>query len=404
MRTSRFSLSPAAAAVKSVLLASVMASTALAAQADDAVVEADNSVVETSSTSKSAAETGSSYNNYVNFGAFYLDADKGRAEDGTSVGYNAGFGHRLNTNLWVEGQFFGDTIETGITGTDNYQTGGGVDFHYAFGQRSEFTPFLIVGGGGVYNDVAGSNNDELTPYLNVGLGFTKSIFGFDNLRLRGEVRAVYDDYKEGQTDIRVGLGLEMALGSAPVKEPEVIIREVPVEKIVIQEVPVERIVIKEVPAPAPEVVPPAPVSVDDDGDGVINERDKCPNTLKGARVDGNGCVVEQTLTIRDITFDNNSARLTANAQRLMENVVSFLRSDPSTRISISGHTDSVASDAYNMKLSRSRAIEVRDYLVGYGIDAARLDATGYGESRPVASNDSAEGRELNRRVEFRIQK
>ncbi|MES3041299.1 MAG: OmpA family protein [Pseudomonadota bacterium] len=381
-----------------------MASTALAAQADDAVVEADNSVVETSSTSKSAAETGSSYNNYVNFGAFYLDADKGRAEDGTSVGYNAGFGHRLNTNLWVEGQFFGDTIETGITGTDNYQTGGGVDFHYAFGQRSEFTPFLIVGGGGVYNDVAGSNNDELTPYLNVGLGFTKSIFGFDNLRLRGEVRAVYDDYKEGQTDIRVGLGLEMALGSAPVKEPEVIIREVPVEKIVIQEVPVERIVIKEVPAPAPEVVPPAPVSVDDDGDGVINERDKCPNTLKGARVDGNGCVVEQTLTIRDITFDNNSARLTANAQRLMENVVSFLRSDPSTRISISGHTDSVASDAYNMKLSRSRAIEVRDYLVGYGIDAARLDATGYGESRPVASNDSAEGRELNRRVEFRIQK
>lgn len=159
--------------------------------------------------------------------------------------------------------------------------------------------------------------------------------------------------------------------------------------------------IKEVPAPAPEVVP---VSVDDDGDGVVNERDKCPNTLKGARVDGNGCVVEQTLTIRDITFENNSARLTANAQRLMENVVAFLRSDSTARISISGHTDSVASDAYNMKLSRSRANEVRDYLVGYGIDASRLDAAGYGESRPVATNATAEGRELNRRVEFRIQK
>lgn len=392
MRTSRFALSPAASAVKSVLLASVMMGSALAAHAEEAAVEASAGV-----------ETGSSYNNYVNFGAFYLEADKGRGADGTSVGYHAGVGHRLNTNLWVEGQFFGDTIETGVLGTDNYQTGGGVDFHYAFGQRSEFTPFLIVGGGGVYNDVTGTANDELTPYLNIGLGFTKSIFGFDNLRLRGEVRAIYDDFREGQTDFRAGLGLEMGLGTPPVKEPEVVVREVqvPVEKIVIQEVPVERIVIKEVPAPAPEVVP---VSVDDDGDGVINERDKCPNTLKGARVDGNGCVVEQTLTIRDITFETDSARLTANAQRLMENVVSFLRSDPSARISISGHTDSVASDAYNMKLSRNRASEVRDYLVGYGIDGSRLDSAGYGESRPVATNDTAEGRELNRRVEFRIQK
>ena len=383
MRTSRFSLSPAAAAVKSVLLATVMTGAAFSAHAE------------------APTETGSSYDNYVNFGAFYLEADKSRGTDGTSIGYQAGVGHRLNTNLWVEGQLFGDTIETGKFGTDNYQTGGGVDFHFAFGQRSEFTPFLIIGGGGVYNDIAGTKDDELTPYLNVGLGFTKSIFGFDNLRLRGEVRAVYDDFQEGQTDFRAGLGLEMGLGSAPVKEPEVVVREVPVEKIVIQEVPVERIVIKEVPAPAPEVVP---VSVDDDGDGVVNERDKCPNTLKGARVDGNGCVVEQTLTIRDITFENNSARLTANAQRLMENVVAFLRSDSTARISISGHTDSVASDAYNMKLSRSRANEVRDYLVGYGIDASRLDAAGYGESRPVATNATAEGRELNRRVEFRIQK
>jgi len=383
MRTSRFSLSPAAAAVKSVLLATVMTGAAFSAHAE------------------APTETGSSYDNYVNFGAFYLEADKSRGTDGTSIGYQAGVGHRLNTNLWVEGQFFGDTIETGKFGTDNYQTGGGVDFHFAFGQRSEFTPFLIIGGGGVYNDIAGTKDDELTPYLNVGLGFTKSIFGFDNLRLRGEVRAVYDDFQEGQTDFRAGLGLEMGLGSAPVKEPEVVVREVPVEKIVIQEVPVERIVIKEVPAPAPEVVP---VSVDDDGDGVVNERDKCPNTLKGARVDGNGCVVEQTLTIRDITFENNSARLTANAQRLMENVVAFLRSDSTARISISGHTDSVASDAYNMKLSRSRANEVRDYLVGYGIDASRLEAAGYGESRPVATNATAEGRELNRRVEFRIQK
>jgi len=395
MRTPRFSLSPAAAAVKSVVFATLMTGMAITAHAEG------------------EKETGSSYNSYINFGTFYLEADKSRGADGTSIGYNAGVGRRLSNNLWVEGQFFGDTIETGDSGTDNYQTGGGVDFHFTFGQRSEFTPFLIVGGGGVYNDIAGKDDDELTPYLNVGVGFTKSIFGFDNLRLRGELRAVYDDFQEGQTDFRAGLGLEMALGNPPVKEPEVVVREVPVEvpfeKIVIKEVPVERIVIQEVPAPAPAPAPePAPevvpVSVDDDGDGVINERDKCPNTLKGARVDGNGCVVEQTLTIRDITFETNSARLTANAQRLMENVVAFLRSDSTARISISGHTDSVGSDSSNMTLSRNRANEVRDYLVGYGIDASRLEAAGFGESRPVATNNTPEGRELNRRVEFRILK
>lgn len=353
-----------------------------------------------SATAVAADETGSTYDNYVYFGGFYLEADKDRGTDGKSAGYQAGVGHRLSDNLWVEGQFFGDTIETGGSGTDFYQTGLGLDVQYAFGQRSEFTPYVVAGIGGVYNDVQGSDNDEVTPYLNLGVGFTKSILGIEALRLRGELRAVYDDYQvgenDGMIDYRASVGIEVAVGKA--REPEVIVKEVPVEKIVVKEVPVERVVIKEVPAPVAEV------SVDDDGDGVINERDKCPGTPQGARVDGNGCVVEQTLVMRDITFEFDSARLTANAQRLMENVVAFLRNDPSASIAIGGHTDSKGSDAYNLKLSRDRANEVRDYLVGYGIEAGRLQAAGYGESRPVASNDNDEGRELNRRVEFKIQK
>ncbi len=357
-----------------------------------------------SSVAMAAADTsGSAYDNYVYFGGFYMGADKGRVpaqETNDSFGYQAGIGTRLTNNLWVEGQFFGDTIETGGNQTDYYQTGFGVDLQYAFGQRSEFTPYVVAGIGGVFNDVAGGNNDEVSPYVNLGVGFTKSILGLEALRLRGELRAVYDDYdngtEKGFVDYRASVGLEMALGNKPA---EVVVKEVPVEKIVVKEVPVERVVIKEVPAPVVE-----PVNVDDDGDGVINERDKCPNTPRGARVDGNGCVVEQTLVMRDITFEFNSARLTANAQRLMENVVAFLRNDPTARIAISGHTDNKGSDAYNLKLSRSRANEVRDYLVGYGIEASRLQAAGYGESRPVASNDSESGRELNRRVEFKIQK
>lgn len=385
MSAHRFSLSRSA-----VTMRAAVAAAALAGVSTFAVAAEDN---------------GSSYDNYVYFGGFYLKADKDRSptdRSADSFGYQVGLGHRLSQNLWVEGQFFGDTIETGnAAGTDYYQTGFGVDFQYAFGQRSEFTPYLVAGIGGVYNDVPGQ--DEVSPYLNLGIGFTKSILGIETLRLRGELRAVYDDYDkspiasrngDGKIDYRAGLGLEFAVGKA--REPEVVVKEVSVEKVVVKEVPVERVVIKEVPA--------APVSVDDDGDGVINEHDKCPNTPKGAKVDGNGCVVEQTLVMRDITFEFDSARLTANAQRLMENVVAFLRSDPSANITIAGHTDSKGSDAYNLKLSRDRANEVRDYLVGYGIDAGRLQAVGYGEGRPVASNDSEAGRELNRRVEFRIQK
>ncbi|REH37863.1 OOP family OmpA-OmpF porin [Paraperlucidibaca baekdonensis] len=364
--------------VRGALAAAVLAATGTAVAADE--------------------ETGSSYDNYVYFGGFYMRADKDRSprnESGDSFGYQAAVGQRINDNLWVEGQFFGDTIETGTSnGTDFYQTGLGVDLQYAFGQRSEFTPYILAGIGGVYNDVPG--RDEVSPYANIGVGFTKSILGFDGLRLRGELRAVYDDYNEdtggseGKIDYRAGLGLEMAIGKTP--EPEVIIKEVPVEKVVIKEVPVERVVIKE------------PEPVDDDSDGVINAADKCPNTPAGAKVDGNGCVIEQTLVMRDITFDFDSARLTTNAQRLMENAVAFLRSDSSARVTIAGHTDNRGSDSYNLKLSRDRANEVRDYLIGYGIEANRLQAVGYGETRPVASNDNEAGREVNRRVEFRIQK
>jgi len=180
-------------------------------------------------------------------------------------------------------------------------------------------------------------------------------------------------------------------------KPREVIREV--EKVVVREVPVERVVVQEVQVPAPV---PAPV-LDSDGDGVPDDRDQCPNTPQGARVDAKGCVIEQTLVMRDITFEFNSARLTTNAQRLMENVVAFLRADANVNITISGHTDNVGSDAYNLRLSRARANEVRDYLIGFGIDANRLTALGFGESRPVASNDTVEGRDLNRRVEFRIQ-
>jgi DNA-binding transcriptional MerR regulator len=175
-----------------------------------------------SSVAMAAADTsGSAYDNYVYFGGFYMGADKGRIpsnETNDSFGYQAGVGTRLTNNLWVEGQFFGDTVETGGNQTDYYQTGLGVDLQYAFGQRSEFTPYIVAGLGGVFNDVAGGNNDEVSPYR----GRT-GIYGDAHLaRLRmigpllsrgyslGNIAELIEAWEKGH-DLRQLLGLEQAI-------------------------------------------------------------------------------------------------------------------------------------------------------------------------------------------------
>jgi OOP family OmpA-OmpF porin len=105
-------------------------------------------------------------------------------------------------------------------------------------------------------------------------------------------------------------------------------------------------------------------------------------------------------TLTGPSFAFGKATLTAEGRQHVDHAVQVMRDDPALRVSVEGHTDSVGSDAYNMKLSRRRAIAVRDYMVSRGIDAGRISTEGYGETRPVATNHTAEGRAQNRRVEI----
>lgn len=161
---------------------------------------------------------------------------------------------------------------------------------------------------------------------------------------------------------------------------------------------------------------------DDDGDGVPNSRDKCPNTPKGVTVDADGCppppppvpapVVPETVTaareevivIRDVLFEFDSAKLTAADKKKLDVIATRLKREAATaQLHVSGHTDSVGSDAYNKKLSQKRAASVTDYLVSSGIPRSEfVSVEGFGESRPVADNKSADGRAQNRRVEIKI--
>jgi OOP family OmpA-OmpF porin len=104
-----------------------------------------------------------------------------------------------------------------------------------------------------------------------------------------------------------------------------------------------------------------------------------------------------------IQFDFNQSTIKPESHSLLDEIVSVIKGNPQIKkISIEGHTDSDGADNYNLKLSQGRAEAVMHYLVEHGIEKARLGAHGYGEQKPIASNDTPDGKEKNRRVEFMI--
>ena len=131
----------------------------------------------------------------------------------------------------------------------------------------------------------------------------------------------------------------------------------------------------------------------------MNTADRCPATPAGDRVDSVGC----SLTVRlEVFFDTNSANIKPESYPDLDRVVSFMNESVKGAAGvIEGHTDSVGNDDYNLKLSQRRADAVRQYLVGKGVAATRLEAQGLGEAQPVADNNTAEGRAQNRRVVLR---
>lgn len=106
------------------------------------------------------------------------------------------------------------------------------------------------------------------------------------------------------------------------------------------------------------------------------------------------------LTLSDVLFDTNAATLKAGATLAIDRLSKFLDQSPETRLIIEGHTDSQGSDAYNEELSRRRAQAVGDELVSRGIESGRFEVIGRGEAYPVAGNETAAGRQQNRRVEI----
>jgi outer membrane protein OmpA-like peptidoglycan-associated protein len=106
------------------------------------------------------------------------------------------------------------------------------------------------------------------------------------------------------------------------------------------------------------------------------------------------------VTLNNVFFDFNKATIRPESRTALRYLIDFLKEHTAYRIEIAGHTDSVGTAEFNLRLSRERAEAVRDYLIAKGIAANRLVAKGYGATKPRATNDTEEGRQQNRRTEF----
>jgi OmpA-OmpF porin, OOP family len=317
---------------------------------------------------------------------FHLTADDDRgASEGR--GFRAIYGRSLAEHWYWESDFFGAVMETGASSaTDFYQLGVGTGLSWSLYERShtQWTPYAIGTLGAVFNDVQPDSDDGGSFVLAAGLGaVSKSLFD-NGLKLRGEVRYLFDTFDKDFGDLHWSLGLEIPLGQVKTVE-----RIVYVDRTV--EVEVEKVI--------------QVSDHDTDGDSVPDSRDKCENTLSGARVDATGCIIDaQTVTFNTISFQSRSSELTYGSKKTLLPVAESFKSQKDLKIEIAGHTDSIGSAEYNHGLSQERADAVRQFFIDQGVESSRLTAVGYGEMEPVTENDTESGRAMNRRVEFRLLK
>lgn len=298
--------------------------------------------------------------------------DDGRkAED--DVGFGASFGKVVSPNWNIE--LGADSSGHRRSGVDDRLRLSTIDLNAlrVFKREDRINPYLIAGVGQIDTNAPGSDKDF---YGKAGAGLmadiAKNTRKGTNLQLRGEmhVRKVFADEAD-LTDYVASLGLVYSWGGSIVT-----------------------------PAAAVAAIAPAvvkPVDGDDDRDGVLNSRDKCPNTPPGVKVDSDGCECGDVI-LRGVTFVTDSAVITPQGQLILDSLVGGLARRAGTKLEIRGHTDSVGSEAYNLALSQRRAESVKAYLVSKGLNATDLSTIGLGEMQHIATNDTAEGREQNRRV------
>lgn len=356
---------------------------------------------------------------YLSAGVYGNKADEDRLTENFSVLGALGIGKYISHNVSLE--LFVDHVSRDFNrGADGFKSKAaqlpgsyrsntiGLDARWLFGAPDGWRSYLLAGVGASETKISraalredyNGKFSEWGPMVELGFGAQTAIGS--NLGFRAEAKYRYAEDKKALGAIGaledtkrfgewiVGVGLTMALGAAPAEPmPE--------------------------PAAPPPPVEPHCSELDDDGDGVNNCDDLCPNTAAGTIVGPDGCPLKVVIDLRGVNFKFDRPSVgesnieptlqepTSDSISILEQAIDALNRYPEIRVELHGHTDSVGTDEYNQRLSERRAQIVNDYLLSHGIDASRIvDVRGYGESQPIDTNDTREGRARNRRTELNV--
>lgn len=316
----------------------------------------------------------------------FENSDRVGTEEGQ--GWSLSAGKAINKYWgWEFGGFYSKFKDDGTpAGADQREYGGKLDGMFFYSRNPSFSPYFSVGVGGVKTEVRNTNLSDTSPLADAGVGFFKFFtLGGKDLGLRMDLRyrrIFFDDDALGGNSVDglsegvLKVGLVIPLGAKP------------------------------------SVVAGPAACADSDGDGVCDDADLCPGTPKGTQVDAKGCPAEKPVAgegpnrkFEDVHFAFDKSDLTDYSKAILDNAATTINglSDkyPSIKVELSGHTDWIGTDGYNQGLSERRASVVKDYLSRKGVSATRINTYAYGESKPVAPNETDEGRALNRRTEIR---
>lgn len=330
-------------------------------------------------------------------GYHFFDSDRGL--DDTEF-YGLGFGYVINPKWTIEAWITdgGEADADSNTGSDTDFSSYRLDALYHLPKFGAWTPYVVGGIGRAEFDASGSSEQDESQ-INLGLGLKRALS--NNWNIRTDFRAI-DNIDQGSdtddtgTDFALQLALTYAFGHSAAA-PVTVVKAVDTDGDGVVD--------------TADLCPNTPSGVtvnsrgcplDTDGDGVYDYKDQCPGTAANLKVDNVGCPiklmdsVEITLAVQ---FDTNSSVVKPQYYDDIKRVAVFMSQYEGTQVVVQGHTDSRGSAAYNESLSQRRAAAVAQVLINqHGVSASRVSAKGFGESSPIASNDTKEGRAENRRV------
>jgi len=320
-------------------------------------------------------------------GGYSFDDDRQLNSLGKTYTMMLGYNFSQNFATELGGSYIHTDSEICICGDDDvYAYQPRLDFLYHIMPENSFVPYLALGVGYMFFD-----DDNIAPVeiedtiqANAGVG-VKYFFG-ENFALRADAR-YYHSFEDSDNEYAVTAGLVYQFGGErKAEEP----------------------------------------CTDGDNDGVCDSTDRCPDTPAGVEVDSAGCTkaepemeMEKTVGTGQVMetsdpvpappvpemmsvtvwFDFDRTIIKSEYRARLEELAAFMQTHPETSAIIEGHTDSIGSEGYNRKLSEKRATSLKQYLTEhFGIAPMRFEVSGLGESQPIASNKTKEGRAQNRRA------